>query len=87
MYVPPPGLAKLSASFQCALCQILLAIFAADVDGDRDLGVLGAGPLADVTRWCEDTAGDGSAWAEHVVSGTFDGASSVFAAAVDLGQF
>ena len=59
------------------------SVFAADVDGDGDLDVLGAAGLADDIAWWENTAGDGTAWTEHPVDGAFDNAASVYAADVD----
>ena len=59
------------------------SVFAADVDGDGDLDVLGAATAADDIAWWENTAGDGTAWTEHTVDGDFDGAWSVYAADVD----
>ena len=58
-------------------------VHAADVDGDGDLDVLGAARLADAVTWWENTAGDGTAWTEHTVDGTFDMARSVYEADVD----
>ena len=61
----------------------------ADVDGDGDLDVLGAAPNADDITWWENVdlagpgTGDGSAWREQIVDGTFYGAISVAAADVD----
>jgi hypothetical protein len=51
-----------------------ISVYAADVDGDGDLDVLGAGYYANAIRWWENTAGDGSAWTEHTENGTDDGA-------------
>ncbi len=59
------------------------SVYAADVDGDGDMDVLGAAVLADAITWWENTAGDGTAWTEHTVDGAFDGAVSVYAADVD----
>jgi len=59
------------------------SVFAADVDGDDDLDVLSASLNDDKIAWYENTAGDGSAWSEHVVSTSADGAASVFVADVD----
>ena len=59
------------------------SVYAADVDGDGDLDVLGAANSADDITWWENTAGDGSSWTEHVIDGDFDGATSVYAADVD----
>ncbi len=60
-----------------------VSVYAADVDGDGDTDVLGAGDLADDITWWENTDGTGTVWTEHTVDGTFGGASSVFAADVD----
>jgi hypothetical protein len=58
-------------------------VYAADVDGDGDLDILGAASVANDIAWWENTAGDGSTWAEHTVDGEFDGVRSVYAADVD----
>ncbi len=59
------------------------SVYAADVDGDGDMDVLGAAYLADDITWWENTDGSGTIWVEHTVNGTFDGAWSVYAADVD----
>ncbi len=59
------------------------SVYAADVDGDGDLDVLGAATYADDITWWENTSGDGTAWTEHTVDSDFDGAWSVYAADVD----
>jgi hypothetical protein len=59
------------------------SVYAADVDSDGDLDVLGAAGTADDITWWENTGGDGTAWAEHIVDGDFDSATSVCAADVD----
>ena len=59
------------------------SVYAADVDGDGDLDVLGAALDADDIIWWENTTGDGIAWTEHTVNGVYDGASSVHAADID----
>ncbi|MEM1180733.1 MAG: cadherin-like domain-containing protein, partial [Acidobacteriota bacterium] len=59
------------------------AVRAADLDGDGDLDVLGAARNADDITWWENTAGDATAWTEHTVDGSFDGAVAVAAADVD----
>ncbi len=58
------------------------SVFAADVDGDGDLDVLGTGTDVQDVTWWENTTGDGMVWTEHTVSGSFEGAS-VYAADVD----
>ncbi len=59
------------------------SVYAADVDGDGDTDVLGAGYFADKITWWENTNGVGTTWSEHVVDALFDGAQSVYAADVD----
>ena len=59
------------------------SVYAADVDGDGDMDVLGAAYLHDEITWWENTAGDGIAWTEHTVGGNFYEACSVYAADVD----
>ena len=59
------------------------SVYAADVDGDGDLDVLGASVLADSIGWWENTIGDGSAWTQHIISSAVDGATEVYAADVD----
>jgi len=59
------------------------ASYAADVDGDGDIDVLGASHSNDLINWWENTAGDGSAWTEHTISAAFDGAFSVIAVDLD----
>ena len=45
--------------------------------------ILAAAADADTISWFENTAGDGSAWVEDVVTSTFDGANCVGAADLD----
>jgi len=56
-------------------------LFAADVDGDGDLDVLGAAELADEITWWENPADDG-VWLPHLVD-TFDGGHTVLGADLD----
>ena len=58
-------------------------VYSADMDGDGDIDVIGAALGADDITWWENTAGDGSAWTEHLIDGNFDGARAVYAADVD----
>ncbi|MCK5035821.1 MAG: VCBS repeat-containing protein, partial [Candidatus Sabulitectum sp.] len=60
-----------------------VSVYAADVDGDGDMDVLGAAEYGDDITWWENTDGAGSAWVEHTVDANFDGAVSVYAADVD----
>jgi hypothetical protein len=60
-----------------------IAVHAADVDGDGDMDVLGAARDGDDVSWWENTAGDGSAWVEHLIDGSVDYSRTVYAADVD----
>lgn len=53
-----------------------------DFDGDGDLDIVGSAFGDDDIAWAENTVGDGSAWSEHTIANTFDGASAV--AVVDI---
>ncbi|MBN2147855.1 MAG: VCBS repeat-containing protein [Anaerolineales bacterium] len=57
---------------------------AADLDQDGDLDALGYTPYGDDLVWWENTAGDGAAWAEHIVEENLDEPSAVFAVDLDL---
>ena len=59
------------------------SVYAADVDGDGDIDILGAAEHDDDITWWENTAGDGTHWAEHTVDGDFDQAFTVYTADVD----
>ena len=60
-----------------------LSVYAADVDGDDDMDVLGAAWVAADITWWENTDGSGTYWTRHTVDGNFDGATHVYAADVD----
>ncbi len=60
-----------------------VSVYAADVDGDDDIDVLGAAYLADDITWWENDDGTGTSWTEHTVDGSFDSANSVYAADID----
>lgn len=55
----------------------------ADIDGDGDLDILGAGYWEDQISWWENSSGDGSAWEKHVVEDNFNTAHSVWASDMD----
>jgi VCBS repeat protein/fibronectin type III domain protein len=58
-------------------------IHAANVDGDGDIDLIGASQLNQDISWFENTAGDGSAWTERVVSADFSGPFSVLGVDLD----
>jgi len=60
-----------------------ISIYAADVDDDGDMDVLGASKLANTITWWENTDGSGTSWTERTVDAEFDGAISVYAVDVD----
>ncbi len=59
------------------------AVYAADLDGDGDLDILGAAQDADDIAWWENVAGDGSAWTKNIVADNFNWAKFVYAADID----
>ena len=59
------------------------SVFAADVDGDGDMDVLGAAYAANDIAWWENTDGTGTAWIEHTLDADLDGAISVYAADIN----
>ncbi|MCP3962133.1 MAG: DUF11 domain-containing protein [bacterium] len=59
------------------------SIVAADIDGDGDVDALGVGLQGDTVTWWENTAGDGSAWSEHPIDTSFNGAIDVFVGDLD----
>ncbi len=59
------------------------SVVAADLDGDGDLDVLGAAGEAARVTWWENSFGDGTAWVEHPIGASLDGAWSVHAADID----
>ncbi|MBN1485374.1 MAG: VCBS repeat-containing protein [Chloroflexia bacterium] len=59
-------------------------VYAADLDGDSDLDILGAAYEGDDLSWWNNLNGDGSAWAEHIiVEDTLDGPFSIRTADFD----
>ena len=61
----------------------LRKIDAADLDGDGDVDLLSASMEDDKIAWYENLDGQGSFGAERILTTSFDGASSVFAADLD----
>ena len=56
---------------------------AADLDGDGDPDVAAAADTGDEIAWWENTAGDGSAWTQHTVQSSWDGAYDVWVGDID----
>jgi hypothetical protein len=75
---PPAGEHTVDGAFDGAT-----SVYAADVDGDGDIDVLGAAYDDDDVAWWENMDGAGTVWTEHTVDGDFDGAVSVHAADLD----
>jgi len=67
--IPFSGINIIDGDFDDALC-----VYAADVDGDGDLDVLGAAHIPGEVTWWENTQGDGSGWYPHAVSTSFPNA-------------
>jgi len=60
-----------------------VSVYAADVDDDGDVDILGAAKAGHNVSWWENTLGTGTAWVQHVVDSAFFNAMSVHAADVD----
>jgi hypothetical protein len=56
------------------------SVYAADVDNDSYIDVIGAARSADDITWWENVDGSGTSWTEHTVDGYFNNARSVCAA-------
>ncbi|MFC1572691.1 FG-GAP repeat domain-containing protein [Candidatus Eisenbacteria bacterium] len=54
-------------------------VHAADLDGDGDIDVLGAGTSDDLVTWWENIGGTPIGWIEHGIDSDFNGGSSVYA--------
>ena len=59
------------------------SVYAADIDDDGDMDVLGAASNQGDITWWENTDGTGTAWTEHTVDDSFTGAWSALAADID----
>jgi len=55
-----------------------VSVYAADIDDDEDIDVLGAAMDADAIAWWENSDGYGTSWVEHTVDGGFLGAVYVY---------
>ena len=58
-------------------------VHAFDVDGDGHTDVLGVDYYTDKISWYENSAGNGTVWTEHTVTGDFMGAYAVFGTDMD----
>ncbi len=58
-------------------------VYAADVDGDGDLDVLGVTMYANTISWWENIDGSATSWIRHTVNDDFPGAISIHAADID----
>ena len=63
------------------------SVYAADIDRDGDMDVLGAAITDNDISWWENTNGDGTSWTKHTVDGSFGGARSVYAADINNDGF
>ncbi|MFC1735105.1 FG-GAP repeat domain-containing protein [Candidatus Hydrogenedentota bacterium] len=59
------------------------SVYGADLDGDGDVDILGAGSNAGKITWWENTTGDGTEWISRNLDATVNGAASVYAADVN----
>ncbi len=53
-------------------------VFAADVDGDGDVDVVGSSQNDDMVLWWENTIGNGTTWISHIVDDSFDSPWSIY---------
>ena len=60
-----------------------ISVYSADIDGDGDLDILGAGYLSREITWWENMDGTGISWTEHTVDAYCYGANSVYAGDID----
>jgi len=59
------------------------SVYAADVDGDGDIDVLGSAFLSDDITWWENLNAIGTSWIERTIDGNFNCAFSVYASDID----
>ena len=61
----------------------LISIYSEDLDSDGDMDILGATLHDDEIIWWENIDGTGISWTEHIITGTYDGASCVYSVDID----
>lgn len=59
------------------------AVYAADIDRDGDMDMIGAARNDNDIVWWENKNGEGTSWNQHTVDSAFEGAHSVVAADID----
>ena len=59
------------------------SVYAADMDGDGDQDILGAGYSANGIAWWENQDGTGTLWVEHMVDDDYNYATSILAGDID----
>jgi len=59
------------------------SVYAADIDGEGNVDVLGTASTAGDISWWKNENGDGTQWTEYLLDGNFAGALDVFAADLD----
>jgi hypothetical protein len=60
-----------------------LGVFAADLDGDGDLDVLGSSLSEDEVAWWKNVAGDGSSWVRQTLASGVAGPATIYVADID----
>jgi hypothetical protein len=60
-----------------------MSVYAANIDGDTNMDVLGAAMHDDDITWWKNTNGLGTSWTEYTIDGDFDGARSVYSADIN----
>lgn len=63
--------------------QNVMSVVIADINGDQKLDMVSASLSSDSFVWWENTVGDGTVWAKHVIESNFKGAWSVATADID----
>ena len=82
-----PGILKLMYKFDENIIDRAFAgaafVYSEDVDGDRDMDVLGSAWGVDEVAWWENVDGSGTSWIKHSVDDNLNGTSCVYAEDVD----